>query len=422
MMDYLAALKADKQINHLRRSLEAWLKSKEWTMKELLEWLQGYRLPPVGYDYEVYVWMTRALLTSNKREKMERELAARLASLLETRPDVHRLGDRPEEVLYNLFMLCAEMRQKKILGRPLYELYKRHKLKGEWHGLSLRSALRTALIYNQINDELKRVWRKMVLGQANKFLKGHEFDGFEGALHLPKEPDSDEPNINEIGYALKAMSLYLKQKLDRRPEFQLLINKVTDTYDNRKTWDIDLIYQADKQGWERWTLTCLPKLCLKEHHTVFLWEDAYKNLFDKCAYDYEIVGDFCEKRILQIRVKENISDFLNVIKQVEDVRRELPLARYSSVLGVIHHKMMEIEINSFHHSILASAPNTNMKSEIFLKDLINQWTRDSNAQTPEVTDESLDDAPAPSDGIELPISKPVLIDNFKRARAANGAY
>lgn len=422
MSDYLAALKADKQIARLRKSLEEWLKSKEWSLEELLQWLQGYRLPPVGYDYEVYVWMIRALLTSSKREKMEKELAIRLAGLLETRPDVSRPGDRPDEVLYNLFMLCAEIKQKKIIGPHLDEVYKRRKLNGEWHGLSLRSALRTSLIYNQTNGELKKVWRRMVLGRANKFLRGHELDGFEGALHLQKGPDSDEPDINEIGNALKAMSVYLKNELDRRPKFQSLINKVKDTYSNRKTWDMDLIYQADKQNWERWTLTCLPKLCLREKDVVFLWEDAYKNLFDKRSYDYEIVGKLCDKRILKILVKDNIDDFLNVAKQVEDVRLELPFARYSSVLGVIHHKMMEIEMNSFHRSILANAPNTKVKSEIFLKGLINQWKRDSSAPPLEVTDKSVDSAPESSNDIELPISKPVLVKNFQKARAATGSY
>jgi hypothetical protein len=209
----------------MRDMLSAWLAREDWKPEQLLDWLQGYGLPPVGHDDDPFLWVLRGLPEADERHPAETALANRVAKVLdEVKPDVTQPGDRPDELLYNLFMLCAGLSCPDQLADPLYEVFKRRKLKGEWLGVDVRDALGAALTSNQLDSRLQPVWETMLEGEEHDFLPGDEYDGFEGIRLMPGSADKrGEPALDAIGKALKAMARHLEKAHDRRPQFRALI-------------------------------------------------------------------------------------------------------------------------------------------------------------------------------------------------------
>src|SRR5205085_8111745 len=141
----------------------------------------------------------------------EAELARRMSRVIREKPDVSRPGDRPDEVLFNLFMLCAILGRPGELGEPLLAVYERRELRGEWRGSDLRVALTAALISNQIDKRLLPVWQAMIEGREDDFLIGSMRYGLDGITLMPgSEDDPGEAALDEIGGALKAVSLRLQ--------------------------------------------------------------------------------------------------------------------------------------------------------------------------------------------------------------------
>ncbi|MCI0488513.1 MAG: hypothetical protein L0229_18145 [Blastocatellia bacterium] len=249
----------DKITLRMRKMLGEWLAREDWQPRQLIDWLQGYDLPPVGHGEEPYLWLLRGLPPADERYEAEIKLASRVARILEDKPDEKRPGTRPDEVLYNLFMLCAGLNCADQLARPLYGVFKRGVLKGEWLGVDLRYALQTALILNQVDDRLYPVWKTMLETGRHDFLPGDENDGLEGVRFMPPSSEKrGEPAIEAIGMALKAMAIHLDQDEEHRTEFRSLINKIVETYPGRPTWDIDLLYQAGKNQWLDWAMQSIP--------------------------------------------------------------------------------------------------------------------------------------------------------------------
>src|SRR2546425_483054 len=108
-----------------RTLVTKWLTKTNWQPGELIDWLQGYDMPPVGHDEEPYVWLLRGLPEADERHEAEKEFAKRVAVLLLDEPDVKRPGKRADQVLYNLFMLGAGLSCPDELAVPLYEIYER---------------------------------------------------------------------------------------------------------------------------------------------------------------------------------------------------------------------------------------------------------------------------------------------------------
>lgn len=120
-----------------------WLLDPSYDPKTLINWCQGYNLPPIGHNDDPYLWIYRAV------EYVKKELARRIAVFLDEKPDIHRPGDRPGEVLYNLLMLSAALNCPDILYKPLKRMKERKVLPGDWLGVPLAAVLDDALCANQ---------------------------------------------------------------------------------------------------------------------------------------------------------------------------------------------------------------------------------------------------------------------------------
>lgn len=344
-------LKEDKLVQRMRRLLGEWLAREDWEPQQLIDWLQGYGLPPFGHDDDPFLWLLRGLPAGDERYSAETKLASRVAAVLEEQPDVKCPGDRPDELLYNLFMLCAGLGCPDQLSEPLYCVFERGQLKGEWLGVDLRGVLRDALISNPLDNRLQPVWEAMFKGRGHDFLPGDTYDGFEGIRLMPPSADKrGEPALDAIGNALKAMARYLEQAHDRRPEFRSLINRVVDTYPGRPPWDIDLVMQADKNRWPTWAVECLPSLYIPlgaqtdGHESALIWH--YIVACIPGGYDYEVVKELCDGHILEVTMAAKTVKFGRfIVPMFEQERLGHPYLTDRSTIGVVNQTMIEIEVS-----------------------------------------------------------------------------
>jgi hypothetical protein len=252
---------SDDPRGNLQRLLLPWLSHP--STEPLEDWLQGYGLPPVGHDEEPYIWLLRGLPRGKGRHDAEQELSSQLARVLQREPDRHRPGRRPEQMLYNLLMLCAGLSTSTELAEPLDAMFQREVLAGHWQGHDVRDALLLALIHNQPDARWGPVWSQLLAG-GHPFLPGGPYDGFRGILRMPPPGGQPgEPALEAIGQALRQMGDYLSERhySDRRPRFRELLSWVEQTYPSTRR-PRDLLELADRQHWPEWMVTCLPTLCI----------------------------------------------------------------------------------------------------------------------------------------------------------------
>lgn len=246
-------------VRWMREMLGAWLGREDWRPEELIDWLQGYNLPPVGHDDEPFLWLLRGIPLADKRFEAETKLAERVGKVLEGKPDLMRPGTRPDKVLYNLFMLCAGLGCPDQLAEPLYKVFQRGVLKGEWLGVDVRDALQAALISNQIDNRLQPEWETMLEQRKHDFLPGDEYDGFNGIVMNPASAKTrGEPDLDAIGRALKFMAKYLDRDSGRCEEFQALIKQIAEIYPGRPILEIEILLQAVHNDWPRWAMQAIP--------------------------------------------------------------------------------------------------------------------------------------------------------------------
>jgi len=336
-------------------SLEEWLARPDWTLEEAHHWLQGHSLPPVGHDEDAYVWILRGLLLAEERGEAEAEMARRMAAVLGERPDLARPGLRPEELLFNLLMVCAGLGFPEHLGGPLLDLYERRELRGDWMGVDLRVALTAALIPNQLDDRLLPVWRSMIDGRGDEYLIGSVAHGIDGVSFLPAA-EPGEPPLDEIGAALKALSVHLHDEPDRRVEFKAYLDRVLSRYPGRPSWNEELVRLADSHEWPDWAVVSLPSLCVRLDRTarggrqLFLWEiylPLVKEFGNEFGFEPEIVAALCERKVFQLRVPEEAANYIAPFTTVLEQRRQpgsTPLPTYSAVFGAVTDLMSEIEL------------------------------------------------------------------------------
>jgi hypothetical protein len=340
----------DEHSLRVRSSLGSWLNQQKWELQELIDWLQGYMLPPVGYDEEPFVWMLRGLILTDDRYKAESEMAVRLAKFIESAPESTQLGNRPDQVLYNCFMLCAGLSYPKILGRPLYTVYERRSVKGEWLGVELRDALQLALVTNQIDTRLQPVWEDMLNGRTDDFLPGDEYDGFNGIIFMPSSKAGlGEPALNEIGDALQSMTEHLGLDKERRPIFSSLIKKAVEAYPGRPSWSVDLIMQANEKQWPAWAVECIPNLFIplergsEEDNRALIWHYIIACVPD--SYQYSVLNPLCNGHVLHVRFSAQTATFIEYIAPFfERVRIGNQFPSERSMVGVVANTMSDLEV------------------------------------------------------------------------------
>lgn len=258
----------NEQTRLIRESLVEWLGRENWTPQELIDWLQSYGLP-ISSEDDAFLWLLRAL-PQDELYSAKKELASRAAAVLALEPDETRPGDEPDQVLFNLFYLCAGLACADELADPLYDVYQRSdyqrgelsdKLKGEWSGITLRDALRAAVTTNQVDRRLECVWKDMVEGKSGGFLPGDVEDGFEGLLFMPRSTEErGEPALDAIGWALKVLGDKFEHEVGREADFQRYVERISIVHPGY-AWDVCLLTQAQRYEWPVWTVEQLPGSC-----------------------------------------------------------------------------------------------------------------------------------------------------------------
>jgi hypothetical protein len=368
----------DDLLMELRSELCDWLtNSADDETERLQDWLQGYYLSAFGYTDEPYLLLLRALPQIDESYATETALARRAAHILAARPDVLRPGKRPEQLLYNLLMLCAGLGQPSELADPLYEVYERRALRGDWRGLELRAALGPALIYNQKDNRLEAEWQGLIQADRHEYLIGDREDGVEAVLLMPPSIEQQgEPALDAIGAALHAVTQQVEgqtQQVERHEErpasFLPFVNRVLSTYPGRPTWSADLIRMANGHYWPAWAVMCLPDLFVeagedrstRHANEYYLWEIFLPILEDlkvsHAQVDYTIVEEMCKVTLPQTQKRvpliyhvavsdEALSYLMEIVPRVEDNRNNLPVREYRQVVGSANQAFIDLE-NAF---------------------------------------------------------------------------
>ncbi len=102
--------------------LLSWAENEESPPEQLEEWLQGFGLPITGLDDEPYVWLLRSASHTPESSLVIDKLGECTRQLLLMQPDVGKPGEWPEQLLYNLLLLAANLGQRTRLADPLLEM------------------------------------------------------------------------------------------------------------------------------------------------------------------------------------------------------------------------------------------------------------------------------------------------------------
>jgi hypothetical protein len=327
-----------------------WLTSSTWSVDELAAWLEGYESLPLGHDDEPYLWFLRGLPVADERFNAETVLADRVAVILGQQPDISWPGRRPERALYNLLLLCAGLSCPDQLAEPLFALFQRRALHGDWLGGDLRAALRAALIENQLDSRLQDEWQTMIEDRGHAFLLGDEYAGFEGVLRMPESPSTrGEPALTAIGRALATIARHLEDLPTRAWEFRELIAKLVQTYPGRPQGDLELVWQADKHAWPWWAVEALPKLWIptrpdSRSATVTLLS---RTILECLPGDesYAVARELCRGTVVEVVLDEKAAQLVRRIAPIfEEKRRENPLSSRRALLGGVITAMTEAEL------------------------------------------------------------------------------
>src|ERR1700687_508395 len=135
------ASKPSKAVERIRHVLQDWLGSEPPDFAILVHWLEGFSLPATGEE-EPYLLLLQGLF--GIENYADRVFTLRIVQFLESSPDVNRPGNSPDEVLFNLFRLCANYSRPLHLARPLQAILSRQQVSGAFEGTDLRAVLRDA--------------------------------------------------------------------------------------------------------------------------------------------------------------------------------------------------------------------------------------------------------------------------------------
>jgi hypothetical protein len=333
--------------------LRTWLDGPAGSAR-LVDWLQGYGLPPVGYADEPYLWLLRGMgaigdeRSAKAPDRTYDDLfCEQVAALLLARPDVNRPGARPEQVLYNLFLLCAGLRCPGCLADPLYAIFQGEKLTGSWLGVDLRTTLRSALAENQVHERLRRVWLAMIRGEI-AFLPGDEESGFAGLLMMPEAPGArGEPAVRAVGDGLTALIRRLESDEHARARLVEMIDSVHDTFPDYDGWNDRLIEFAHRDEWPAWALSTLPPLSAatdrrEEYHVWRVIADCVRHVPGIRSVG---VTSLCQDYIDRLHVSgsDAIDRLRQIAGRIDRMLSEKKDLRFRSVLCYINQTMMEFE-------------------------------------------------------------------------------
>lgn len=341
----------NEQLSHdaehrLAVAVKDWLACEYPPASTLVEWLQGFNLPSDSYGLRPYQWLMRALPHNHRRVKAKRLLAERLAQLLAAEPDTKPMGALPLELLENLFLLCGSLERPDELAESLHALYQRNCSKPSelMADPALRSALRSALTFNQVDDRLRPVWERLLKGEQYPCITGNPYAGFEGMLRKPASADMrGKPDLDAIGGALLLMAGYLDgDKFERSKRFDRLIESCSEVYGKPSDyWKSNLLREAIAKQWPQWAVLRLPSLCLVERdgesYKGFLWHPIYDLIASNSKWKAATLGEHLAGELVESTMSEEAANFVNWVTPEFDslrLRNPWPSARAAHATAI----------------------------------------------------------------------------------------
>lgn len=288
---------------HIERAVE----SGEGSAELLEQWLQGFDLPPLGMDEEPYVWILRGHAEAVERVQAEKTLASWLAEFFEKKPDVEPVGEFPDRLLFNAFLLTAGLASPDELWEPLLAIYERRELSGDYLGLDHRSSLRSALSQNQGDARLEPVWRTMATGKETDFLPGNAYNGLEALTMMPDpKKGRGHPALEALGEALTCLVRRLdKQPVVRDSRLKRLLGRLLSRYpgEERKI-HAHMGQVAKERDWPPWAAAHVGRAAELELQEPTDWER-----------DVAKLDDFL-RRLNQVKVPHQSTQHSKVFAQV----------------------------------------------------------------------------------------------------------
>lgn len=291
-----------------------WLRQKEWDTGQLVRWLQGYDFDWGGQQDPSYMRLLRGLPGVEYAE-LKQELAIRTGKLLGERiDDLHPAPRRPHEALYNLLMLCYSLANPKQLAEPLLAMHddargKHTLIHEQWEGHEIGGALRSALITNQIDPRLNRVWLDMIHNDGDELLKGDAYEGLNGLFWMFPGPNRlGDPCVEAILEGIEELVMWMKREIEAgkmspqraKARLQEVFDQVARIH-RGISWEWLLLELVDHKHWYKqrmdWTFNALPSQAIF-HGQYFYIRRAY---VDKVLDDYS-------KQILHIDRCKSIYD------------------------------------------------------------------------------------------------------------------
>lgn len=249
----------------MRKLVETWLAQKPHDVDQLARWLEGLDFPAVGHDEEPYIWLLRGIPLGSRQHEATVALARAAAELLQREPDVKRPGHWPARLLYNLLYFCAGLESPDELADPLYALFERNKLQGEWLGLHLGVPLCAALIFNQRDNRLEPQWEQMAEENGHPILGGNRFSAFEAVLHMPPSArERARPATEAVFFALSQIIRHIESRPNKVEILKQQLERILERFPTgRDEWDYWFLRGALQEKWPDWALWCLPSLCVR---------------------------------------------------------------------------------------------------------------------------------------------------------------
>lgn len=321
----------------------------------IIELLQGYRQPAASRDEEPYRVIMRALPPGPGKIRYRTALARAAADLLYVLLKAHagdteaarQLSsvDRPGQLYFNLFLLCACLNDPKQLADPLSAFAADPAPLDRYlhHQIPLREQLLVALIYNQRDDRHHRLWERLLLGQETS-LPGKPHDGFRGVAWMPPAAGQG----TQLPFRELAEALRLMIDVCRGPEgggrhwFRALVEEARLVHGGDVPSDADLLRMADASGWQRWGVENLPSLFEEIDGHTWVWGLAFESIKSE-AGEVRTVGERCRGVVVEIEGK--LSGFAErTLRKSEKIRRTYPDLSDAGLYGTLMDFLANVEV------------------------------------------------------------------------------
>ncbi|MGB7207204.1 MAG: hypothetical protein WBD27_00955 [Pyrinomonadaceae bacterium] len=349
-----------QRVKNIRDDLEKWLSLSKWEPNELRYWIKGYDF--FSYGEEPYLWLSRCL---PKSSEFLPKMARRIATFLR-KEEPFRMDKMTEEdddrFFYNLFNLSAGLSYRKELGKEFSKIFiffsenegesKSFFADDRWYNLN--NAFREALINNQTNDNFRNLWHNGLEGNQVSFVVGDMYSNFRGLLHMPETEDSNEPDVAELGWALKQMADYLEPEKKRQAKFRRLLERLKEVWDGYPIWNETLNRLAINFKLQRWATENSEDIFnypFKSITTVGSAGSAYcvsfpiKQSLDRSGIAHDVIldGGF----VYTIRVFDQNKEFLDIIEErVAETRLKSPSVTYSGFVKEISRTFSDLPVKN----------------------------------------------------------------------------